>query len=56
MLRLALVFLLLALIAGLLGFDLFAGVSYTAARILFVTFLVLAVLTLLLGYRRVPLD
>jgi uncharacterized membrane protein YtjA (UPF0391 family) len=56
MLRLALLFLLIALIAGLLGFGLVAGLAWDAARILFVVFLVLAVLALIFGSRAVPLD
>ena len=51
MLRYALVFLIVALIAGLLGFTDVAGVSYMAAKILFFVFLVLFVLTLLFGSR-----
>jgi uncharacterized membrane protein YtjA (UPF0391 family) len=56
MLRLALVFVLLALLAAVFGFSLVADASSTAARILGVVLLVLAVLCLLRGYRRVPLD
>jgi uncharacterized membrane protein YtjA (UPF0391 family) len=56
MLRLALVFVLLALLAGVYGFGLVEDASSTAARILCVVSLVLAVLCLLRGYRRVPLD
>jgi uncharacterized membrane protein YtjA (UPF0391 family) len=56
MLRLALVFVLIALLAAVFGFGLVAGESFPAARIIFVIFLVLAVLCLLFGYRRVPLD
>jgi uncharacterized membrane protein YtjA (UPF0391 family) len=56
MLRLALIFLVVALVAGLLGFGLVAGLALEAARILFVVFLVLAVLVLIFGYRSVPLD
>ncbi len=51
MLRYALVFLVVALIAGLFGFTEIAGVSYLAAKILFFVFLVLFVLMLLLGAR-----
>ena len=47
MLRLALVFLVLALIAGLFGFGLVANLSYSIAQILFFVFLVLFVLALL---------
>lgn len=51
MLRYALVFLIVALVAGLFGFTDVAGVSYVAAKILFFVFLVLFVLTLLFGSR-----
>jgi uncharacterized membrane protein YtjA (UPF0391 family) len=56
MLRLALICLLVAMLAGLFGFGLVADLSFQAARIGFVVFLVLAVLALILGYQRVPLD
>ncbi len=51
MLRYSLVFLIVALVAGLFGFTDVAGVSYAAAKILFFVFLVLFVLTLLFGSR-----
>jgi uncharacterized membrane protein YtjA (UPF0391 family) len=44
MLRLALLFLVIALIAAFLGWGGVAAVSFDAARILFFVFLVLAVL------------
>ena len=44
MLRLALLFLVIALIAAFLGWYSMAGVAMDAARILFFVFLVLAVL------------
>jgi uncharacterized membrane protein YtjA (UPF0391 family) len=44
MLRLALLFLLIALVAGLLGLPGIAAMSFDAARILFFVFLVLAIL------------
>jgi uncharacterized membrane protein YtjA (UPF0391 family) len=47
MLRMALVFLVLALIAGVFGFGLVASLSYDIAKILFFVFLVLFVLALL---------
>ena len=43
MLRLALVFLVIALIASLFSFGIIANYSFDAARILFFLFLVLAV-------------
>jgi uncharacterized membrane protein YtjA (UPF0391 family) len=53
MLGWALTFLIIALIAGLFGFGLVAGMSYTAAKICFFVFLVLFVVALLTN-RRVP--
>jgi uncharacterized membrane protein YtjA (UPF0391 family) len=47
MLRLAILFLVIALVAALFGFDLIAGMSFDAARILFFVFLVLAAIFLL---------
>jgi uncharacterized membrane protein YtjA (UPF0391 family) len=55
-LRLALIFLLIALLAGVFGFVLVADEAFGAARLLFVLFLILAVVTLLLGYRSAPAD
>ncbi|WP_088256612.1 DUF1328 domain-containing protein [Fimbriiglobus ruber] len=52
MLRLALVFLVVALFAALFGFGLVADYSFDAARILFFVFLVLAVLSLIGGGLR----
>lgn len=49
MLRLAVGFFILALIAALFGFGLVADFSFEAAKILFFVFLVLAVLTILGG-------
>lgn len=43
MLRLALVFLIVAMISAVLGFGLIADLSFDAAKILFFVFLVLAV-------------
>jgi uncharacterized membrane protein YtjA (UPF0391 family) len=54
MLRLALLFLVIALVAALFGFGLFAGIAYSAAKILFFIFLVLAVLSLFGGAFRSP--
>lgn len=51
MLSWALTFLIIALIAGLLGFGLVGGIAYGAARICFFIFLVLAVVSLLTGRR-----
>ncbi len=54
MLRLAVLFLVIALIAALFGFDVVAGYSWAGAKILFVVFLILAVLSALGGYWRRP--
>jgi uncharacterized membrane protein YtjA (UPF0391 family) len=51
MLRWALVFLVVALIAALFGFTSVAGTSIAAAQILFFVFLVLFVLSLIMGSR-----
>lgn len=53
MLGWALTFLIIALVAGLFGFGLVAGMSYSAAKILFFVFLVLFIISLLTG-RRAP--
>ena len=55
MLRWALVFLVIALIAGALGLFGLEGAAMEGARILFFVFLVLFVVSLLMG-RRVPVD
>ncbi|MAT13945.1 MAG: DUF1328 domain-containing protein [Planctomyces sp.] len=54
MLNLAVIFLVIALIAGLFGFGLVGGMAYTAAKICFFIFLVLAVIALLTGRRTLP--
>ena len=55
MLRLAIIFLVIALIAGLFNFVHVEWISLEAARILFFVFLVLAVISLLGGgFRRPP--
>ena len=53
MLYYAVVFLVIALIAGALGFFGIAGAAAGIAKILFVVFLVLFVLSLIFGRRRV---
>jgi len=55
MLGWALTFLIIALLAGLFGFGLVAGASYTIAKVLFFVFLVLFVVSLLTGAMRRPL-
>jgi uncharacterized membrane protein YtjA (UPF0391 family) len=53
MLRLAVIFLIVALVAAFLGFGGVASLSFEGAKILFVIFLILAVLSFLgHGYRR----
>lgn len=52
MLRAAILFLVIALIAALFGFGGVAGVSMDAAKILFFVFLVLAVISFLAGGLR----
>ncbi len=51
MLGWALTFLVIALIAGVLGFGVVAGTAATIAKILFVVFLVLFVIGLIMGRR-----
>ena len=53
MLGWALTFLVVALIAGLFGFGLVAGASYTIAKVLFFVFLVLFIVALITGRRTV---
>jgi uncharacterized membrane protein YtjA (UPF0391 family) len=52
MLRLALLFLIIALVAGLLGFNLVAGMSFEAARLLFGLFIILAIIFFLASLFR----
>lgn len=51
MLRWSIIFLVVALLAGLFGFFDIAGTSYTIAKVLFFVFLVLFVVSLLMGTR-----
>lgn len=51
MLGWALTFLIIALIAGLLGFGLVGGIAWFAAKVLFFVFLVLFVISLIAGRR-----
>lgn len=55
MLGYAVTFLIIALIAGAMGFGLVGGMAYGAAKICFFVFLVLAVLSVISG-RRVRVD
>jgi len=52
MLRLALVFLVVALIAAIFGFGVVADMSFDIAKLLFVVFLVLAVISFAAGALR----
>jgi uncharacterized membrane protein YtjA (UPF0391 family) len=54
MLRLAIVFLVIALVAALVGFGGVASYSWEGAKILFFIFIVLAVLSFLGGTFRRP--
>ncbi len=51
MLGYAVIFFLVALLAGVLGFGVIAGTAATIAKVLFVIFLVLFVISLLRGRR-----
>ncbi len=55
MLRWAILFLVIALIAALLGFGTLAGTAAWAAKITFLVFLVLFAMSMILG-RRVPTE
>ena len=52
MLNWAVTFLIVAIVAGLFGFGLVAGIAVEFAKILFFVFLVLFVASLLLGRRK----
>jgi uncharacterized membrane protein YtjA (UPF0391 family) len=54
MLRLALLFLVIALFAAFFGFGLVASLSYDAAKIIFFVFIVLAILSFFGGVLRSP--
>lgn len=56
MLRLALFFLIVALLAAVFGFGLVAGTAIEIAKILFFVFLVLFVVSFLFGILRKPRD
>lgn len=55
MLSWAVTFLIIALIAGVLGFGVVAGTAAWFAKVLFVVFLVMFVISLLAGRRATPL-
>ena len=52
MLNYAFMFLIVALIAAVLGFGVIAGTAATIAKILFLIFLILFIASLILGKRR----
>lgn len=57
MLRLAIVFLIVALVAALFGFGLIPDYSFDAAKIMFFVFLVLAVVSFIAdAFRGRPVD
>ncbi len=56
MLRWSLTFLIVALIAALFGFGVIEGYSLMIAKVLFFVFIVLFVVSLLTGDRRVTKD
>jgi uncharacterized membrane protein YtjA (UPF0391 family) len=51
MLNYAIIFLIIALLAGVLGFGVIAGTAASIAKILFIVFLVLFIASLLRGKR-----
>jgi uncharacterized membrane protein YtjA (UPF0391 family) len=55
MLSWALTFLVVALIAGVLGFGVVAGTAAQIAQVLFLLFLVLFVVSLIFGRGRAPI-
>jgi uncharacterized membrane protein YtjA (UPF0391 family) len=56
MLSWAITFLVIALIAGVLGFGVVAGTAAEMAKILFFLFLVLFVVSLVFGRARTPIT
>jgi len=56
MLRYSLIFLVVALLAGVFGFTEVAGGSWLIAKVLFFLFLVLFVISLLFGGRSAPAE
>ncbi len=55
MLSWAVTFLVIALIAAVLGFGVIAGTAASIAKILFLLFLILFVVSLVLGRTRAPI-
>ena len=56
MLYWAVVFLIIAIVAAILGFGVIGGVAATIAKVLFIVFLILLVLSLIFGWRGGALD
>jgi uncharacterized membrane protein YtjA (UPF0391 family) len=54
MLNYAITFLIIALIAGVLGFGVIAGTAATIAKVLFIVFLVLFLASLVRGSGKTP--
>lgn len=56
MLNLAILFLVIAVVAGVLGFTTIAGPAWAGAKILFFVFLIMFIVSAILGYgwRRTP--
>jgi uncharacterized membrane protein YtjA (UPF0391 family) len=52
MLNYAFLFLIIALVAAVLGFGVIAGTAATIAKVLFLLFLILFIVSLFLGKRR----
>lgn len=53
MLRWSAIFLILALVAGLLGFTTIAGTAMGIAKVLFVLFLIICIVTFFIGRKAV---
>jgi len=56
MLYYAFLFLLLAIVAGILGFGVIAGTAAMIAKVIFVIFLVLFVASMLLGKKKPTIN
>jgi uncharacterized membrane protein YtjA (UPF0391 family) len=56
MLYWTILFLIIALVAGALGFGVIGGMAYTAAKVLFFIFLVLFIVSLFSGAVRRPVP
>ena len=56
MLRYALIFLIVAVVAGALGFGALEGVAMQAAKLLCLVFIVLFIVSAVMGRRGTPLD